>query len=754
MAEFEELGNLTHHIESSLEVAAQNPAAVDKAYVAMVVKGQDEINHLIDAIRDGESYSVSEQFVAEIDQSRDKLLGKSTAEAPAVQTPKKPEKAEAKSVEKGKDKKQTETARKVSAKPGEMQSIKVVPFLERLRAKQQQELEESAIKDTVRISAELLDGLVNLAGESSIFRSRLEQQVGLLRFNVEEMSSTVTRLRQQLRNLEIETEAQVLYGREVSGSTLEEFDPLEFDRYTRQQELTRSLSEAASDLLSLKDSLEDLVGDAEATLVQQGRANSELQEGLMRTRLIPFSSQDSRLRRMVRQISRELKKDVDLKLHSVGEMDRTVLERMVAPIEHMLRNAIDHGIESKEARKKLKKPETGKISIELYRKGSDVHIEIQDDGRGLDTEAIRKKAIEKKLISPDEKLSAHDIHQMILLAGFSTASEVTQISGRGVGMDVVYNEIKQLGGALDIISEEEKGTKFSVRLPFTVSVNQALMVNVKNETYAIPLNNIVGVARALPEELEKTYQSKDKTFKYAGEKYDLRYLGQVLDPNSELMVNNNVPYVPIIIIKDDDQNIALHADELLVSREIVVKSVGNQLSAMPGISGATILGDGQVVLILDLPALSRRFGQLDDVALSELQSASVEDKLPTVMVVDDSITVRKVTARLLKRNNFEVLTAKDGVDAMTQLHDVMPDVMLLDIEMPRMDGFELATIVRHDERLKDLPIIMITSRTGQKHRERAESIGVNDYLGKPYDEATVLGLINGLLEKADEAKQA
>lgn len=630
------------------------------------------------------------------------------------------------------------------AESDEQATVNIVSLVERQKKKEEQ-AKDAASRDVIRVRSEILDNLVNLSGESSIYRSRLEQQVADLNFNLGEMSSTVDRLREQLRNLEIETEAQVLYRREISGE-FDDFDPLEMDRYTRQQELTRSLLEAASDLMSIQETLDTKVGDAEATLLAQGRVNTELQDRLIRTRMVPFNSIESRLRRMVRQISSELNKDVDLILSSEGEMDRTVIERMVAPLDHMLRNAIDHGIEDKEERKRAGKPAKGQIKLNLSRRGNEVYIEIEDDGAGIRRDKVKQRAVAQGMIDESYQPSDRELYRLILQPGFSTADTVTQISGRGVGMDVVHSEILQLGGSLNVNSEDGKGTTMTVRLPFTLSSNQSLMVKVKGEPYAIPLSNITTVARVKASDLLDIYQSKKETFEHLGQEYELRYLGQILERNSEITPPTS-EFVPVLIIQGEGKPIAVHVDELLGSREIIVKNVGRQISAVPGISGASITGDGTVVLILDMQTLVDRFHEWDFSHEGGIvEEVKQEDRVPTVMVVDDSITVRKVTARLLQRHQFQVMTAKDGVDAITQLHDDIPDVMLLDIEMPRMDGFELATIIRHDERLKHIPIIMITSRTGEKHRERAEEIGVNQYLGKPYNEDKLLSTIDEMLE--------
>lgn len=616
-------------------------------------------------------------------------------------------------------------------------------------AESKQVLAQPPQQEFIRVRSDLLDGLVNLAGETSIARGRIEQQFSQVRYNLHEMEGTIDRLRELLRRMEMETETQILSReRELSATNNKDFDPLEMDQYSQLHQLSRSLSESANDLLSLKDSMDTVTSETEALLLQQGRINTELQEGLMQARMIPFSSLVPRLRRMVRQIGGELSKPVQLAISAEGEMDRTVLERMVAPLEHMIRNAIDHGIEEPYARAQAGKSEAGQIQLRLFREGSYIVIEISDDGAGIDLNAVRDKAIERGVIKNDAQLSEHELLQLIFDAGFSTAKKVTQISGRGVGMDVVHSEIKQLGGDVEIQSTFGEGTRFTVRLPFTVSVNQALMVRVAEEHYAVPLTSISGIVEVHPAELQVYFASDTPSFVYADQAYNLRYAGDVLGLHEKPNLAGVNKAVPILLLHGNEAPVALLVDELNGSREITVKSAGPQLANVPGLSGATILGDGRVVLILDLAAMLRHEKKLHKPAetVTATTQPDVENLAPQVMVVDDSITVRKVTSRLLERNGYRVITAKDGVDAVNVLHDTTPDIMLLDIEMPRMDGFELASFIRHDERLMTLPIIMITSRTGQKHRTRAEDIGVNHYMGKPFQEAELLNAINDLLQ--------
>jgi chemosensory pili system protein ChpA (sensor histidine kinase/response regulator) len=427
---------------------------------------------------------------------------------------------------------------------------------------------------------------------------------------------------------------------------------------------------------------------------------------------------------------------------------------MIGPLEHLLRNAVDHGVEPPEVRQTNGKQEQGRITLDLHREGGEIVLQLADDGAGINLDAVRRKAIERGLMDADAELTDQEVLQFILEAGFSTADKVTQISGRGVGMDVVNSEVKQLGGSMSLDTHPGKGSTFTIRLPFTVSVNRALMVYSGDDLYAIPLNTIEGIVRVSGYELEAYYAPDAPPFEYAGKRYDLRYLGDLLVTGQQPRLSGHSLPLPVILVRGAEHTVAVQVDALAGSREIVVKGMGKQFAVVPGISGATILGDGRVVVILDLLAIIRAQQALQSqqrLAAERAQGiADKEDERATlVMVVDDSITVRKVTTRLLERHGMEVVTAKDGIDAIARLQDVHPDIMLLDIEMPRMDGFEVATLVRHDERLRNLPIVMITSRTGEKHRERAKAIGVNDYLGKPYQESQLLEAIGKLVKVRD-----
>ncbi len=604
-------------------------------------------------------------------------------------------------------------------------------------------------QEQVRVRAELLDRLVNYAGEVAIYRSRLEQQLGAFRGATAEMAQTNTRLRDQLRRLDIETEAQIIARYQREGETRDEtFDPLELDRFSNLQQLSRALAETAADLSSLQSTLDDLTQGYDTLLLQQSRVSSELQEGLMRTRMVPFDTIVPRLRRVLRQAAADTGKPVQLKLDGAqGELDRNVLERMTAPLEHMLRNAVAHGLEKPDQRSAAGKSAEGTVTIAIRKEGSEVVLQITDDGKGLDRDAIRQRGELRGLVRKDAVLSSAQLDALILEPGFSTAEEVSQLAGRGVGMDVVASEVRQLGGTLDIHSERGTGTVFTLRLPQTLAVTQAAFVRIGEITFAVPIASVRGVGRIQREELAKGNLT---SYRYGNEEYVLHDLGKLLG-HAPAKAEGQLQ-MPLLLTRSGDLHIAVTVDQILGNREIVVKPIGPQVASIPGIFGATIMGDGSVVVILDVaPLVRRQAAQLLELEGQAQAPAAELRAVPLVMVVDDSITMRKVSSRVLERNNFEVLTAKDGIDALERMVDRVPDLMLLDIEMPRMDGYELATTMKADPRLANVPIIMITSRTGDKHRQRAMDIGVNRYLGKPYQENELMRNVFSLLE-AHESK--
>ncbi len=598
----------------------------------------------------------------------------------------------------------------------------------------------------VRVRAELLDQALNEAGEVGIYRARLEEQVNSIAFNLAEHARTVERLREQLRRLELETEAQMLARR--PQETIEShagFDPLELDRYTRVQELSRALAESVNDLNSLQHLLDNLIRESSTLLLQQGRVNTVLQDNLMRGRLVSVQSVAPRLERVVERTAREAGKQARMLVQGTeAELDRRVLDRLVAPLEHMVRNAVFHGIESPERRQTLGKNPAGQIALTFRREGPEVIIEVADDGAGLNFQAIRDKAIEMDLIPPGQEPSQDDLIQMIFRPGFSTARTLTQTAGRGVGMDVVSAEIRDLAGTVEVTSETGHGTRMLIRLPFTLAISQSLLVTAGTGQYAVPLHSIEGVGRMTTREYEEVIQKENPVYLYGGRSYRIMPLLHALGRPTEGASGTEI--VSLLLARGGDDYRAFAVDTLIGSREIVVKPLGIQMASIPGISGATILGDGSIIFVLDpvgLVRALRRRSVVPDVA-AVVASAAQPRQRGLVLVVDDSITMRRVSQRFLERSGIEVMTAKDGVDALMLLGERVPDVALVDIEMPRMDGFELSTRIRADERLHSLPIVIITSRSGEKHRQRAQEIGVNAYLPKPYREEELLETLHRL----------
>lgn len=603
--------------------------------------------------------------------------------------------------------------------------------------------------EMIRISADLVEKMIDLSGENSINRSRIEMELGQLGGTLNEMELAIKRLADQLRRMEGELESQIIAKHGSENSRYADFDPLEMDQYSSLNQLSKSLAESASDLVDFKSTLAEKIRDAEGLLLQQSRIQAEIQESLMRTHLVPFSRLLPRLQRIVRQTSSTLNRPTELVVYNTeGELDRTILERLVTPFEHMLRNAVDHGIEDPAQRAAANKPEVGKIELNITRQGTDVVVTFVDDGKGIDDAKIKEKALSLGLIKADQNLDKNEILQYIFHPGFTTAQSVTQISGRGVGLDVVQSEIKALGGHVSVDSTLGQGTTFSIRVPTTVAVSDALMVKVGDQQFAVPLAQIDRIVRIAPTTLESYFNSNEDFFQIDNQNYKLRYLSEFVG-NQPLPRLSHVGHsLPVLLIKGSTgQTIALLVDQLIGSRgQIVVKPIGQQFSSIGAIAGATILGDGQVCLILDGQNIARQILATQRTKqASDQRDSQRRDTRRLIMIVDDSVTVRKVTSRLLERQGYDIVTAKDGVDAMEQLENVKPDLMLLDIEMPRMDGFEVTNLVRHHDMHSNLPIIMITSRTGEKHRERAFSLGVTHYMGKPFQEAELLANIEQLL---------
>ena len=600
----------------------------------------------------------------------------------------------------------------------------------------------------VRIRAQLLDRMVNQTGEVMMTRSRIEAGMGQMRSSLEDLTGNLERLRDQLRDIELQAELQMQSRLAHTREAERSFDPLEFDRFTRVQELTRMMAESVNDVATVQRNLERTLDGAEADLAAQSRQTRELQRDLLRTRMVEFETIAERLYRVVRQAAKESGKQVKLDISGGAiEMDRGVLERMTPAFEHLLRNAVAHGIESPEQREASGKAAVGALSIQLSHEGNDVAIRFSDDGAGLDRARIRDKALAMGLVKPEQALAPNDLMNLVFMPGFSTAAQVTELSGRGIGMDVVRSEVNALGGRIESGSEDGRGTHFDLILPLTTAVTQVVMVRIGALSFGIPANLVELVRRTPVEDLPSAYAQG--RFTYNGEDLPFFWAGALLQLGGPAEASQGKT-ASLLVLRSAQQRLALHVDEVLGNQEVVVKNLGPQLSRLPGLSGMTVLPSGAVVLIYNPVALAAVYGesarqrqqaQRTPRASDAAATAPTASQVPLVLVVDDSITVRRVTQRLLQREGYRVVLAVDGVQALERLRTERPALVLTDIEMPRMDGFELTRSIRASSAWRSLPLVVISSRMAEKHRQMAKELGVDHYLGKPYGEEELLSLI-------------
>jgi len=422
------------------------------------------------------------------------------------------------------------------------------------------------------------------------------------------------------------------------------------------------------------------------------------------------------------------------------------LSHLGEPLQHILRNAIDHGIEAPDERVILGKPESGKIKLSFYREGNNVVVSCQDDGQGLNYTNIRFTAIQRGLITESQKLTEQDLGRLILMSGFSTKSGVTQVSGRGVGMDVVHTSIRQMKGTLDLHSQTGVGTSILIKLPMTLVTVHVLLVRIGERRFGIPTNHLEQALAPGTEEFlqvgDEITLKKDKNF------YALKSLAKLLNMPDDMEITEQESR-SILLVHEETGISAVLVDELLETHDLVMKSMGKYVTNIRGVTGASILGDGSLVPLLDLPELLRS-GTAASMPIAHSKGQVEEgiaaaQAIPHIMIVDDSLSVRKSLSLLVEDAGFEILLAKDGLEAIEVMEQTRPNVMLVDMEMPRMNGLELTAHVRANQAMQNLPIFMITSRTTEKHREQAKAAGVNAYLTKPYQESELLALIDKAL---------
>ncbi|MET0683604.1 MAG: Hpt domain-containing protein [Casimicrobiaceae bacterium] len=715
------LGELVHLMESRLDV--DDAPVPGSAELFEALDGDlDRIAFVLDALRDGKT-NVALPWMTDKDES----IPVAEADHAAV----------------------SEIA---AATPTERTVVVSLPTPDHtpLRAEADAVDVEGGSRSMLRVRADIIDRLVNEAGEVAIARARIESELRALKANLLELTGSVIRLRTQVREIEIQAESQIQSRLMQVGEGQEGFDPLEFDRYTRFQELARSLGEGVNDVSTVQQSLLKNLEVADSALIVQGRLARDVQQQLFAIRTVPFASLSERLYRILRGTARELGKRANLEIRGgQTELDRAVLEKLVGPLEHLLRNALDHGIEPRSQRAKAGKSETGEITLTVRQVANEIAIELADDGAGLNLEGVRTKAVAQGRIAADAQPTDAQLIECIFEPGFSTASRVTQVSGRGIGMDVVRSDITALGGRVEVSTRVGHGTTFLLYLPLTLAVAQAVMVRAGGRLWALPAPMVEQVQHVKADVLVNMYvQGRVES---QGVSYPFHYLPRLLGDLHQIpeSTRNN----PVLLLRSGQSVAAVHVDEMIGNQEVVVKNIGPQLARVSGIAGATVLGNGEVVLIINPVQIAQRSDvpefdpNVERVAPEVPKMAVVQPGKPLVMIVDDSLTVRRITSRLLAREGFEVLTARDGIDAFELLETEAetPDVILLDIEMPRMDGFEFMKTIKANPKYASIPIVMITSRTAEKHRNLAKDLGVDLYLGKPFQEEELLRHLRDML---------
>lgn len=721
-----ELSALAHELESLCEALVSGSILPDKEAYNLVAAGYDQMMNMLEAIKKKEKVAPSDILISQFKQKiankpvAIESITKSEAKIPSIIAPEsKPIDKSIPSLEvpKSEATKTTSTEQPKEAQPAAQPQL---PTQMQPTAQSQPQVPAGtaaqAPGEIIRVSASLLEKLNTLSIENNIIRVNIGHYIDNFNSNLGEANRLLKALQEKLHlapkeaNLRVTSEMMALFN------------------------ISKNLSLIHANLESL--------------LLQQGRIALELQDRLVDTRMVPFNSVVPRLSRITRQVANEINKKVDFNvLASEGEIDRNLLEHLVPSLEHLLRNAIDHGIETPHVRLKNGKQETGSINLRFFRMGNEAGIEISDDGAGIDANAVRKKAMSLGLLKPEDTVTDEEAIRYILEPGFSTKDEVSEISGRGVGMDVVNTVVKGLGGNLSIDSKPNEGSKFTIRLPFTTSMNRALLVVIQGQTYGILLSNVESILLIHVKQIREYLNKKAPVLSYEKKDYQLKYLGSALGLQERPIFSNLKESLPVLLFDFPDYKAALLVDNLAGSQEVVVQTLGPQFKLMDIFSGATLLADGRVIIILDVFTITARSAKLLEAATGE---PTTKKKISTVLVVDDSVTIRTVTKNFLERHKYIVVTAKDGIDALEKLKSQRPDIILLDVEMPRMDGFVFAEKIKKIPEYSNIPIIMITFCAGEEQRNLSVKLGVNRFMSKPYQEPELLDTIESLLDKEHE----
>lgn len=667
----------------------------------------------------------------------------------------------------------------VEKTPPPAEAPKKAPPARRADAAKPDEAERSLVSASdqkiIKVGVEGLNLLMNLVGELVINRTRLDQRIAYVSKISSELNFSQERLLKVIRDFKEKyefgkvgnnvaarnksSELAEFQETQTASELLDGFFDLEFDQYDDFNILSRSLMEIGSDISEIMNELTDFFEQFEEESSQIRRITNDLQEEITNIRMVPVGQLFSRFHRLVRDASKEEGKQVTLKLSGEdAKLDKTVINEISDPLMHLVRNSVSHGIELPEARQAKGKPVEGTINLNAFKEGDNIIIEIIDDGNGIDVQRVRETIAEKGLrsMAEIERMSDDDAIKFIFAPGFSTKKQVSAISGRGVGMDVVKTNISKLGGTIEIKTEFGKGTRFSIKLPLTLVIYAALLVKCGDQEFAISLTSVEETARIPLYHIHNI--GKQEVIKLRDQVLPIRRLNRILQYPSSANGAGAQQYVPIVIVRSAEHSLALVVDELIGQETIVIKPLGEYLKKVKFFSGATISGEGKVRLILDIPtiverellsdlpsAISAATIRLSDEAFETPPVPAAEATPEVLLLVDDSISIRKVIAMMLEKAGYKVDVAVDGVEAMEKLSGKPYTLLITDLEMPRMHGYELIAEVKGSQGMQEMPIVVMTSRAGEKHQNKAIELGADDYIVKPVDEETLLNSIRKLM---------
>jgi len=751
---------LAHRVEDLLDYMAEHDIAGNEKIFEILLASTD----CLSALTSGENSRQLTKKINRIYEEFDEIFASLAAPTAAASAP--------------------QTIKKENTENTQSQSPEIAADSEIANnADSNQKAQTQPAKSVVRVSLEKLDDLVKIVHGLVISRSVFEQRLSEFDRQIEELHHTTHRLQRSTAKLETDFEANMLNVQiqdsrfKIQDSRFQgqlsptqnpkskiqnpkSFDALELDRYTDFHQSTRELVETASDAFAINAALDSLRGNLETLYDSQRRLIEEMQDKLLRIRMVNFGSLSARLIRTARVTCDEENKQVELYIEGESlEIDTQILDSLIEPLLHLLRNAIAHGIEPPDTRRLLGKSEKGKITLRVANEGMHVILTISDDGRGISAPALKEKAVRNNLISREKAASMTDAeaHELIFLPGLTTAEKLSQTAGRGVGMNIIKTAVERQQGTISIVSEPQKGATFTLRLPMALAVTRALLVKAGEQTFAFPLGLVKQITEISGDNIEKA--NREKNLQFGSNKYRLLHLNELLGLPSH---KSNRENVRVLLLDISDSPCALLIDDIIKPEEIVIKPLGTPLQNMPELIGAAILGDGQIAPVLDLFYLLNRKAQSSKLKVQsqpEIQNSFLEtkskiqnpkSKIKNVLIVDDSPSVRHLTSNIIKNAGFQAIVAKDGLEALEILQSSkdLPNIILTDVEMPRMDGYELLSSLKRSEVLQSIPVVMITSRTSEKHRRKAFDLGVSEYLTKPFDDLILIEIIERLARRS------